>query len=73
MPIELTIKEIIGYGSAAFTAGGLWREVWLMRKTVGTHAKKLSNDRDVLIKLATEHNKNHNSCIDVPNVNGKSG
>ncbi|MCL5884502.1 MAG: hypothetical protein M1377_04030 [Deltaproteobacteria bacterium] len=70
MSIEL--KEAVEYGVGIFMAGGAWRELWLLRKTVNKHTSYLSNDRDVLIELTTEHNKNHGSCVKVPNANGRA-
>jgi hypothetical protein len=67
---EVTGKELLTYTSAVFMLGGIWRDIRATRRTVNHHGRKLDNDRDVLIKITTEHNKNHGSCIEVPRVNG---
>jgi hypothetical protein len=51
-------------------AGGAWRDIRAVKKTVERHSKYLVNYRDVLLKLTTEHNKNHDSNIQVPQANG---
>lgn len=70
---SLTFKEVLEIASLIFLLGGVWRDVRAMRRTVERHGKYLANDRDVLIRIATEHNKNHGACIDVPRINGEAG
>jgi len=68
---SVTPKELLVYTSAVFMAGGIWRDIRATNRTVKRHGAKLDNNRDVLIKLATEHNKNHGACVEVPRVDGK--
>ena len=70
-PLMLTLKEALAAGGVIFMAGGIWRDIRAMRRTLVRHGKYLVNDRDVLLKLTTEHNKNHPGAnIQVPVANG---
>ena len=65
-PLVLTIKEALGASGVIFFAGGIWRDIRSMKRTLTRHGKYLVNDRDVLLKITTEHNKNHGANIQVP-------
>ena len=71
-PLVLTLKEAIGGAGIIFMAGGIWRDIRSTKKMVARHGKYLVNDRDVLLKITTEHNKNHGANIQVPVANNGS-
>jgi hypothetical protein len=76
-PLVLTIKEALGAFGVVFFAGGIWREVLLVKTdqkeikvTLKRYGKYLMNDRETLIKITEQHNMNHKANIQIPAANG---
>lgn len=64
----ITLKDVLLLGGLIFSAGGIWRDIREVKRTQRRHSQYLSNDHDVLIELATEHNNNHKSNIRIPKM-----
>lgn len=64
----ITLKDLIVVAGVIFGAGGMWRDIRSIKSTQRRHSQYLSNDHDVLIELATEHNKNHGANIKIPKM-----
>lgn len=60
----ITVKEIVAVGAFVFMAGGQWRDIRAMRRS-------LDADRKALNSLIVTHNRNHGDCM-MPPMNGDS-
>jgi len=69
----INLKDVIAFCGFVFGAGGAWRELWLLRKTIVRHGKKLDAGHDLMVQLATEHNINHKANIRIPKTSNGNG
>ena len=69
----ITLKDVIVVIGVVFGAGGMWRDIREIKRTQRRHSQYLSNDHDVLIEIATEHNKNHGANIKIPKMHVGEG
>jgi hypothetical protein len=72
----ITLKDLILLAVFVFGLGGIWRDIREIKKTdipeikktQRRHSQYLSNDHDVLIEMATQHNINHGANIRIPKM-----